>query len=335
LTYPYNPKLKKILVIQTASIGDVILATPVLEKLHIFFPEAQIDLLVKKGIEGLFAGHPFLNNVLTWNKTHRKKRNFLWLLHDIRRNHYDAVINIQRFTSTGLLTALSGAKIRIGFSKNPLSFFFTNRIKHVIGGNIHETDRNLGLIEKLTDGTGIKPKIYPTAKDIRKIDNYKSDVYYTISPGSLWYTKKFPEDKWVEFVRKIDKDSNVIFLGSKEDNGMCDSIIRKSGHKNSVNMSGHLSFLESAALMEGAKMNFTNDSAPMHLASSVNAPVTVVFCSTIPGFGFGPLSDQSYIVEINGKLPCRPCGLHGLKSCPKKHFKCALNIEADQLTKYL
>jgi ADP-heptose:LPS heptosyltransferase len=335
LTYPYNPNLKKILVIQTASIGDVILATPVLEKLHIFFPEAQIDLLVKKGNEGLFTGHPFLNNLLIWNKTHRKKRNFLWLLYDIRRNQYDAVINIQRFTSTGLLTALSGAKIRIGFSKNPLSFLFTSRISHVISGNIHETDRNLGLIEKLTDGTGIKPKLYPTAKDISKINSYKSDAYYTISPGSLWYTKKFPEDKWVEFVGKIDKDSNVIFLGSKEDNGMCDRIIRKSGHRNSVNMSGHLSFLESAALMKGAKMNFTNDSAPMHLASAVNAPVTVVFCSTIPGFGFGPLSDQSNLVEINGKLSCRPCGLHGLKSCPKKHFKCALNIETDQLAKYL
>ena len=330
--YLCNPMLKKILVIQTASIGDVILATPVIEKLHLFFPDARIDFLVKKGNESLFAGHPFINTVITWNKTHHKKRNFLWILSGIRKNHYDAVINIQRFALTGILTAFSGAKSRIGFSKNPFSGFFTSRIKHEIRENIHEADRNLRLIEKLTDNSKTRPKLYPSAEDYKKVSSYKSRVYYTSSPGSLWFTKKFPVDKWVEFVSRVDTDSSVIFLGSKEDHEICDKIIHLSGHKNAINLSGHLSFLESAALMKDAKMNFTNDSAPMHLASAVNAPVTVIFCSTIPGFGFGPLSDQSNVVEIREKLTCRPCGLHGLKSCPEKHFKCALNIEADQLT---
>jgi len=327
--------LKKILVIQTASIGDVILATPVIEKLHLFFPDAQLDLLVKRGNEGLFASHPFLNNVMSWNKANRKKRNYLWILSDIRKDHYDAVINIQRFALTGILTAFSGAKIRIGFSKNPFSHFFTSRIKHEIGGNMHEVDRNLKLIEKLTDSTQARPKLYPSEQDFKRVSGYKSHDHYTISPGSLWFTKKYPLHKWVEFLSRIDKDSNVILLGSKEDHEMCDTIIQLSGHKNVINLSGHLSFLESAALMRDAKMNFTNDSAPMHLASAVNAPVTVIFCSTIPGFGFGPLSDLSNIVEIREKLTCRPCGLHGRQSCPEKHFKCAYNIDVNQLTEHL
>jgi ADP-heptose:LPS heptosyltransferase len=327
--------LKKILVIQTASIGDVILATPLIEKLHVFYPDAQIDVLVKNGNQGLFSNHPFINSVIVWTKNRRKKRNFSWTLYDIRKSKYDAVINIQRFLSTGILTAFSGSKIRIGFSKNPLSLFFTSRIKHAILNGIHEVDRNLILIEKLTDNTKSKPKLYPSAKDHKKVNCYKNQVYYTISPGSLWFTKKFPVDKWVELVSKIDKNSSIIFLGSKADNEMCDKIIRLSGIKNVINLSGHLSFLESAALMMDAKMNFTNDSGPMHLASSVNAPVTVIFCSTIPGFGFGPLSDQSNIVEIRKKLSCRPCGLHGLKSCPKGHFRCALDINVNQLIELL
>ena len=49
--------------------------------------------------------------------------------------------------------------------------------------------------------------------------------------------------------------------------------------------------------MKDAKMNYVNDSAPMHIASAVNAPVTAVFCSTVPEFGFGPLSDVSIIVR--------------------------------------
>jgi heptosyltransferase II len=87
--------------------------------------------------------------------------------------------------------------------------------------------------------------------------------------------------------------------------------------------------------MKNAVMNFVNDSAPMHMASAVDAPVTAVYCSTLPSFGFGPKSTKSFIVEIEEELPCRPCGLHGRRSCPKKHFKCALNINIQQLIKTL
>jgi len=82
--------------------------------------------------------------------------------------------------------------------------------------------------------------------------------------------------------------------------------------------------------MSEAKMNYTNDSAPMHLCSAMNAPVTAVFCSTIPEFGFGPLSEKSFIVETHEKLDCRPCGLHGYNQCPKGHFKCG-NIRTQDL----
>ena len=78
--------------------------------------------------------------------------------------------------------------------------------------------------------------------------------------------------------------------------------------------------------MQHAEMNYVNDSAPLHLASAVNAPVTAFFCSTVPEFGFGPLSDKSIIKQV-GEMSCRPCGLHGYKSCPLGHFDCAYKIK--------
>jgi heptosyltransferase-2 len=78
-------------------------------------------------------------------------------------------------------------------------------------------------------------------------------------------------------------------------------------------------------------MNFVNDSAPMHFASAVNAPVTAIFCSTVPDFGFGPLSEDSAVVEVRSGLSCRPCGLHGYRECPEKHFKCAYEINMNEL----
>jgi heptosyltransferase-2 len=87
--------------------------------------------------------------------------------------------------------------------------------------------------------------------------------------------------------------------------------------------------------MSRASMNYVNDSAPMHFASAMNAPVTAIYCSTVPEFGFGPLSDIRHIVEIDHPLYCRPCGLHGYAACPEGHFKCALEIKQDQLIKTL
>jgi heptosyltransferase-2 len=94
-----------------------------------------------------------------------------------------------------------------------------------------------------------------------------------------------------------------------------------------LNLAGKLSLLASAALMENAAMCYVNDSAPLHLASAVNAPTCAVFCSTVPDFGFGPLSDVRQVIQIREELACRPCGLHGFNHCPKGHFRCAEDID--------
>lgn len=324
--------LNRFLVIQTASLGDVILTTPVLEKLHHYYPDAKIDLLVKKGNEGLFENHPFLNELLVWDKKNGKYRNLVDMLKRIRKNGYDCVINFQRFASSGLITAFSGAKLKCGFDKNPWAPVFNIKVWHEIGKTgIHETKRNLKLIESLTGEKDFHVRLYPGEKDEARVSEYSDTPFICIAPASLWFTKQFPEEKWVEFIRRLPEDLRICFLGSAADAQLCDRIIERSGHNNSLNLAGELSFLESAALMKRSAMNFVNDSAPMHLASAVNAPVTAIFCSTVPEFGFGPLSDDSKVVEVAEELYCRPCGLHGYRSCPEGHFRCAHSISVERL----
>ncbi len=326
--------MKKILIIQTASLGDVVLATPLIEKLHHFFPQAQIDFILKGGNEALLRNHPFLKRVMVWDKSGKKYRKLRELITIVREQKYDLVINTQRFASTGLLTVLSGAVQTTGFKKNPFSLFFTHRLVHKISGkkgDPHEIERNLKLIEEYTDTAIVKPKLYPSQHDFAKVSQYKTKQYITISPGSLWFTKTFPKEKWTEFVKNLDEELVVCFLGSGKERKMIDRIIEASGHANSLNMAGSLTLLESAALIRDAFMNYTNDSAPLHLASAMDAPVAAVFCSTVPEFGFGPLSAKSIVIQTNEKLVCRPCGLHGKRVCPKKHFKCAETITTKQL----
>ncbi len=327
--------MKKILIIQTASLGDVVLATPLVEKLHAFYPHLRIDFLVKYGNESLLRGHPFIRQVMVWDKTEKKYGHLRELLQIIREERYDMVVNVHRFASSGFLTAFSGAPQRIGFGKNPFSLFFTKRIKHKIGkgnNNPHEAERNLKLIEHLTDSSFYPPRLYPSQHDEAYVSQFKTSRYITVSPASLWFTKQFPAEKWAEFIAGLDEDLRVYFLGSEQDKALSGEIIKQSGHANSLNLCGKLTLLQSAALMREAAMNYTNDSAPMHLASSVNAPVAAVFCSTVPGFGFGPLSEKSFVIETNKELRCRPCGVHGRKKCPEKHFDCAFSIDKKQLS---
>ncbi len=337
--------MQKFLVIQTAFIGDVVLATALIEKLHACFPEARIDFLVRKGNEALLAGHPWLNAVLVWDKKQGKLRNLWRMGRRIRRERYDKVINVQRFAATGLLTAFSGAAETIGFDKNPLSRWFSKKIPHIVGGTgeaaektpLHEVQRNQLLIRDFTDDEPARPRLYPTNGDEEKVRPYKNGLYITVSPASVWFTKQYPKEKWVAFLRLVPAEYTIFLLGAPSDRELCQYIVggvEKEGAK-VVDLSGQLSFLQSAALMKGAAMNYVNDSAPMHFASAVNAPVTAVYCSTIPGFGFGPLSDERFIVEIKEPLDCRPCGLHGYKACPRGHFNCAYKIEEAQLLQTL
>jgi heptosyltransferase-2 len=322
----------RVLIIQTAAIGDVILMTALAETLHKAYPELTIDLLVKKGHESLFTEHPYLGMVRTWDKKNGKYVNLVKLIMEIRKTKYRMVINVQRFFATGLITAFSGAKETRGFAKNPLSIFFTRRFKHPIGDGRHETERNHQLItDHVPNSYTPVPKLYPPKSAMVKVGGMVNGPAITISPASLWFTKQFPAERWIELIRFIPTNYKIFLLGGPSDHHLCDMIIQGSGHPGTVNLAGKFTLPESAALMSLCRMNFTNDSSPMHLASAVNAPVTAVFCSTIPGFGFGPLSDDQSIVEVSQPLTCRPCGLHGKRMCPEKHFRCALGIDIDRL----
>jgi heptosyltransferase-2 len=343
--------MQKILVVQTAFIGDVVLATALLETLHQQYPQAAIDVVVRQGNESLFNEHPFINELIVWDKKQDKYLNWLSILKKIRAKHYDILINLQRFAATGLWTVLSKANTTIGFDKNPFSFLFTHKVKHDVTGNgVHEIDRNHALISSLGALPLAMPKLYPTKSDFEKVKKYQAEKYITIAPASVWFTKQFPLTAWVSLINELKFEGPIYILGGASDKALGDKIINEvvilhskafnatsttsnnsTASSKIINLSGELGFLASAALQQKAVLNYVNDSAPMHFCSAVNAPVVAIYCSTIPAFGFGPLSKNSFIVETQQKLSCRPCGLHGKKQCPLGHFNCAQTIENAQL----
>ena len=319
----------KVLIIQTAFIGDVVLATPIIEKLYDYHPTSSIDFLLRKGNEGLLENHPKINEIIIWNKKRNKFKNLFAIIFKIRKKKYDLLINLHRFATTGLISCLSGAKIKVGFTKNPFSFCYQYAYPHTIENNTHEIVRNLQLIRKWTDHKICLPKLYLTDTLINKVKKYQSSPYIVLAPSSVWYTKQFPQGQWVSFLNKMIQNKQVYLIGSAEDYVFSQEIIDAAGK--GTNLCGQLSLMESVALIKDAEMNYVNDSAALHFASAVNAPTCAIFCSTVPKFGFGPLSKPSHIIETTEPLPCKPCGLHGKKYCPQGHFKCGKTIHVDRL----
>jgi heptosyltransferase-2 len=318
---------KKYLIIQTAFIGDVILATSLIENLKGENPASKIDVLVKKENQSVLKGNPHIHELFLMDKS-KKISSIFSLIRSFRKRKYDVTINLHRFASSGLISILSGAKEVRGFNKNPFSIFYSKKFDHEIKDGVHETDRNNTLIEDLIVEKSRRPYIHITSDAYEKVKSYQSIPYYCVAPASVWKTKEAPPQIWNKTIGNlISKECRVYLLGAAEDFQKCEQLKTTVGSDQLVNLAGKLSLIESAALMKSARRNYVNDSAPLHLASATNAPVTAFFCSTSPSFGFGPLSDDAKIIEVQG-LECKPCGLHGFKSCPKGHFKCGNELES-------
>ncbi|MBX3101037.1 MAG: glycosyltransferase family 9 protein [Bacteroidetes bacterium] len=320
----------RVLIVQTAFIGDVILATAVANSLRAAHPAAEIHFLVRKGNDALLANHPSIDKVWVWDKHSGKLRNLWRLAGLLRATRWDYAINLHRFATSGWLMWRLRATEKRGFAKNPFAFCYTRRYPHLIGlpGQPwqHELERNHQVIADLC-GTDIpvRPSLHPGPEDYARVAAYTAQSQrVVVAPASVWFTKQWPEEQWAALLTLLPQDIPVYLVGAPGDADLCRRLARY--HPQAQALAGELSLLQTAALLQGARRLFANDSAPLHLATSMNTPTTAVFCSTVPSFGFGPRADRSVVIETSEPLSCRPCGLHGKVACPQGHFRCATAI---------
>lgn len=336
-----TPTSKNILVIQTAFIGDTILASQFAYQLSQEFPGARIHFFLRKGNESVIMNLPFITKTWIWDKKGGKTRNLIRLIQQLRETEFDLVFNLHRHFNSGLVSACVRGVEKIGFKENPLSFFYHQKLKHQIPhisaqGNVwHEVQRNLGLLKLAKpeftiseNAKDYRPHLPVGDKNLEKVSVYKGQDYFVVAPASVWFTKAWSEHKFRSLVMKLSEMGKVYLIGGPDDGALCDRI--KEGVANTQNLCGKLSLLDSAALMIDARRVFVNDSGPLHLASCVNAKTTAIFCSTVQEFGYTPLAQDSVVIDM-GKMQCRPCGLHGHSACPLGHYKCSEDIEVSRV----
>lgn len=169
--------MRKVLFIQSAFIGDAILATGVLEAWHKAFPKDRIHFMVRKGNDSLFSEHPFIEKLYVWDKQGGKYKDLIRIFKEVKASQYDVLFNLQRFGATGILAGFSGAKQIIGFDKNPFSFLYNEKHPHVIGNGTHEVERNHLLLSSYIQSPFLRPKLYPRKSDIESVTKYQTSPY--------------------------------------------------------------------------------------------------------------------------------------------------------------
>lgn len=329
---------KTILIIQTAFIGDTILASHFARAVKEHYPNSKIHFFLRKGNESVIMGLPTIEKTWVWDKQGGKTKNLIKLISELRKIDFDLVFNLHRHFNSGLVSAMVKSPFKAGFKQNPLSFFYTRKINHQIPDprGWHEVQRNLEIIPdyQINDNAKMyKPELPLQEKHLDKVSRYKTESYFVIAPASVWFTKAFSPEKYRELTTELVKRGKVYFIGAPGDKSLCDEI--RKDLPRTENLCGELNLLESAALMKNAERVFVNDSAPLHLASCVNAKTTAIFCSTVQEFGYTPLADHSVVVDVGNTLSCRPCGLHGYQKCPLGHFKCSRDIQVQKILETL
>lgn len=327
--------MERILVIQTAFLGDAILTLPMIEKLHELNPGALIDVIGIPGTKEIFANSPFVNEVLVFEKRgkHKSPAGIYAFAKELKEKGYSKIFSPHRSFRTSLLVWLTQVKETYGFDTASLSFVYKYKIKY--RPDYHEVRR---LLEIIKPGTGDNEwKIIPRIKENKKTDEKIDDLLkgitgkiVAIAPGSVWETKKYPAESYSRLAKLLTEEGySVVLLGSKEDTGLCSSIAgTSSGSIHSF--AGKLTLTESVYLLKKCVLLISNDSAPTHMSLLASTPVLTVYCSTIPAFGFYPYHLNSISVSYDN-LSCKPCGIHGLRKCPIGTFECASKVPPESL----
>lgn len=332
-----NPT-KKILLIQTGFLGDVVLSTPVFTALLEYFPDAEITLLTTPGARSLVENHPQIRQIITYDKRGKDSglSGLLRICQRLRSEKFDSVFSLHKSHRTAFLVWCLGVRPSYGFREAACSWVYSKRASRK--EYAHEVQRNLAILKPLgydPASSDLKLSLGISAEDSEVASALIAELpprRIGIAPGSVWATKRWTTNGFAAVAQHfLQHGFGIVLLGGPDDAQSAQQILDLLGpQKAVVNAVGRCSLSQSAAIIAKLDALVSNDSAPLHIASATQCPVVAIFCATIPEFGFGPWSVASEIVEVAG-LECRPCGSHGGMTCPTGTHACQLGVAPGQV----
>lgn len=327
----------KILVIQTAFLGDLVLTTSFLANLRALAPEAEIHFLTTPAGAKLLTPNEFRVLPLPYDKRGKQKgfTGFLRMAKRLRALKPNIVFCLHRSLRSSTLARAAGGEV-YGFQEGAGSSLFEHRVAREKGA--YEAEKNHRLLEawagERARGMSLFPRLSAAPEEIAEAEALLAGVrdFVAIAPSSVWATKRWPAEKFAELGARLGLP--VVLVGGNDaaDLEAARGVLGAwpAAAPKPLDLTGKTGLGTLKAVLARARLVVANDSAPLHVAIAMGAPVLGIFGPTVKEIGFFPLAPagKSAVAELAG-LECRPCGLHGHDKCPLGHFRCMRDLSVE------
>lgn len=254
----------KILVISLSNIGDAVMTTPVLERLHALYPDAVIDIVGDRRSSILFTHCPYSGEIF-----HKEKkqgwRGLLKLIRELRRTRYDLIVDLR---TDGLAYLLRGSRRLVKWGRRPYG--------------PHAVQDLMSIIDRINPERAIpaaKVWLSETERGAASalLEGFAARRLLAIGPGANWEPKIWAAEAFAEAANLLgDAFDGVVLLGGPGDVERARRVAQRLALPH-CDLTGRCDLLTTAAVLERCALFIGNDSGLGHLASGVDTPTLTVF----------------------------------------------------------
>lgn len=354
---------KKVLLIATQQIGDVLLCTPLLKSMRVAWPDAVIDVLVYRNTSGILKGNSDCNNVIE-SDNHPTFSAYLKLLKTIFRK-YDLAVTTQGNDRAHQYAFLAGKK-RVGLIPNLKKKHWWKKLS-CMRWSLLDEDNTHTVVQNLllADLMGIERQYALTPPKLGSTDsitrlnqllnfNLTETTYTIIHPLPMWQYKRWTDSGWIALIQHlINLGQRVIITGGPaiaEQNyaqHLTEHFVESTtGFVTSL--AGKTSFAEMSALLNHAVAYVGPDTATTHLSAACGTPTLAIFGPTNPvkwapwpmGYHENKSPWQRYssayqmvsnVLLLQGHGECVPCHKAGCDDHNNSHSQCLDTLDANRV----
>jgi predicted lipopolysaccharide heptosyltransferase III len=323
---------QRILIINLAFIGDVLLSTPVARALSTAYPGAAIDMMVIPLTAPIARGNPYISDIIEYDKRgkHKKIRELLSLIGQMRARRYDLAVATNFAPRGAMIAWASGIPVRAGYDAQHAGLFLTHTAGSKRATVRHEAENYLDVLGPLgitTADTSLAFTIDPldAAALGGKVRRSPGKKLVLICPAGSYPHKSWTNQGYAALIQALSPVADCCLIGGQAEGPLLEQINRSAAEAAQV-FPGTLTLGELAALTKEADLVVTVDTAPLHIAQAVGTPVVALFGPTDPQI-WGPRGPRDIVLQAPAE--CSPCW--GRAACNDN--KCLAAIDSATVTK--
>ncbi|HSB68182.1 MAG TPA: lipopolysaccharide heptosyltransferase II [Candidatus Methylomirabilis sp.] len=326
----------RILVREVNWVGDAVLTLPALEAIGRRFPGAEITVLAKSWVAGLFAGQPVVDRVIEYRTDgiHRGLGGRRRLAAEVRREGFDLAVLFPNSLDAALIPWLAGVPRRVGYPTDGRRLLLTHPIpRSPRRPGRHQVEHYLDIVRALGGDGRPAPRLHvtdnvrnATLEFLRDKSIGESDVLVAMNPGAVYGSaKQWPADRFAAVADGLADGwgARVALIGSAREGHILEAVAARM-HRPAILLGGQTDLATLMGLLERAHLLLSNDTGAMHVAAALDTPVVAIFGPTDVE-ATGPLSCLSRVVRE--PVPCSPCLL---RECPIDHG-CMTGVSVDRV----